>query len=64
MALPCCGNAYWLAHSTDDYYWRSLSINRRYEHIEVPAFIIGGWYDVFIRGTLENYVGLRALAGS
>jgi putative CocE/NonD family hydrolase len=56
--------AHWLAHSTDDHYWRALSINRRYERIEVPAFIIGGWYDVFIRGTLENYAGMRARAGS
>jgi putative CocE/NonD family hydrolase len=52
--------AHWLAHSTNDYYWRSLSINSRYDRIDVPAFIIGGWYDVFIRGTLENYVGMRA----
>jgi putative CocE/NonD family hydrolase len=56
--------AHWLAHSTDDHYWRGLSINRRYERIDVPAFIIGGWYDVFIRGTLENYVGMRARGGS
>jgi putative CocE/NonD family hydrolase len=52
--------AHWLAHCTDDYYWRSLSINRRYDRIDVPAFIVGGWYDVFIRGTLENFVGMRA----
>jgi putative CocE/NonD family hydrolase len=56
--------AHWVAHSTDDYYWRSLSINRHYEQIIAPAFIIGGWYDVFIRGTLENYVGMRARGGS
>jgi putative CocE/NonD family hydrolase len=56
--------AHWLAHSTDDHYWRSLSINRRYEQIEVPALIVGGWYDVFIRGTLENYVGMRTRGGS
>jgi uncharacterized protein len=52
--------AHWLAHSTDDHYWRALSVNRRYDDIDVPAFIVGGWYDVFIRGTLENYVALRA----
>ena len=56
--------SHWLAHCTDDHYWRSLSINRRYEVIEAPAFVIGGWYDVFIRGTLENYVGLRTRGGS
>jgi uncharacterized protein len=56
--------AHWLAHSTSDHYWRWLSINRRYEQIPVPALIVGGWYDVFIRGTLENYMGLRARGGS
>lgn len=56
--------AHWVAHSTDDHYWRALSINRRYEQILVPAFIVGGWYDVFIRGTLENYVGLRSRGGT
>jgi uncharacterized protein len=56
--------AHWLAHCTDDHYWRHLSINRRYEQITVPALIVGGWYDVFLRGTLENYVGMRARAGS
>jgi uncharacterized protein len=56
--------AHWLAHCTDDHYWRSLSINRRYERIEVPALIVGGWYDVFLRGTLENYMGMRQRGGS
>jgi putative CocE/NonD family hydrolase len=56
--------AHWVAHSTDDHYWRALSINRRYEQIDVPALIVGGWYDVFIRGTLENYVGMRSRGGS
>jgi hypothetical protein len=56
--------AHWLAHCTDDHYWRSLSINRRYEQIDVPALIVGGWYDVFLRGTLENYVGMQERAGS
>jgi hypothetical protein len=52
--------AHWLAHSTDDVYWQTLSINRRYDRISTPALIVGGWYDVFIRGTLANYMGLRA----
>ena len=54
----------WLAHPTDDAFWRSLSVNRRYERIEVPALVVGGWYDIFLRGTLENYAGLRAEGGS
>src|SRR3954469_11754277 len=47
----------WLSHSTDDEYWRGLSINQRYEKVDVPALNIGGWYDVFLGGTLENFQG-------
>jgi len=49
----------WLSHPTDDAYWRSLSINRRYERPQAPALNVGGWYDVFLGGTLENYMSLR-----
>jgi putative CocE/NonD family hydrolase len=54
----------WLAHPTDDAYWRALSINRRYEQIDVPAFVVGGWFDIFLGGTLENFTGLRERGGS
>jgi putative CocE/NonD family hydrolase len=54
----------WLSHPTDDEHWRSLSINRRYAAVKVPALNVGGWYDIFLRGTLENYVGMRRDAGS
>jgi putative CocE/NonD family hydrolase len=49
----------WLAHPTDDEYWRTLAINRRYASIEVPALNVGGWYDLFLAGTLENYTRVR-----
>jgi putative CocE/NonD family hydrolase len=54
----------WLSHSTDDEYWQSLAINRRYGQIDVPAFNVGGWYDIFLSGTLENFVGARREGGS
>jgi putative CocE/NonD family hydrolase len=54
----------WLDHPTDDEYWRALSINRRYPQIEVPALNVGGWYDVFLGGTLENFTGMRSEGGS
>ena len=52
----------WLEHSTDDDYWRGLSINQRYEQVQVPALNVGGWYDVFLGGTLENYRGCGVAA--
>jgi putative CocE/NonD family hydrolase len=27
--------------------------------VGVPAFNVGGWYDIFAQGTIQNYIGLR-----
>jgi putative CocE/NonD family hydrolase len=53
----------WLAHPTYDDYWRRWSIDEDYGRIAVPALHIGGWYDVFLSGTVKNFVGLRRAAG-
>jgi putative CocE/NonD family hydrolase len=53
----------WLAHPTDDAYWRALSIEPRYDAIRVPALHISGWYDIFLLGTLRNFVGMKAHGG-
>jgi hypothetical protein len=54
----------WLAHPTDDAYWQALAIDRRYADVLVPALNVGGWYDVFLGGTLENYSRMRQEGGS
>ena len=54
----------WLAHEANDEYWCSLAINRRYREIQVPALNVGGWYDLFLHGTLENYVRMRKEGGT
>jgi uncharacterized protein len=54
----------WLAHPAYDDYWRASSIEEHYDAISVPAYHVGGWYDVFLRGTLRNYLGLRAHAAT
>lgn len=50
----------WLAHPTCDEYWQAWSIRTRHARIQVPALHIGGWYDVFLEGTIENFQGIRA----
>lgn len=49
----------WLRHPSDDGYWKQWSIEERYGKITVPAFHVGGWYDMFLGGTLRNYVGIK-----
>lgn len=50
----------WQAHPEQDAFWRALSPREAHRRIAVPAFNVAGWYDVFIGGSLENFVGMRA----
>jgi putative CocE/NonD family hydrolase len=50
----------WLAHPEDDEYWRQWSIEAHHEKITIPVLAFGGWYDMFLRGTIRNFLGLRA----
>ncbi len=54
----------WLSHPTYDEYWKRLAHSEFYEQTTVPAFNIGGWYDLFLGGTLANYVGMKQRGGS
>lgn len=49
----------WLAHPDFDDYWKRLCIEEHHSQIEVPALHIGGWYDIFLGGTIRNYQGMR-----
>jgi putative CocE/NonD family hydrolase len=53
----------WLAHPNFDEYWKELSIEGHYAQIQVPVFNKGAWYDIFLGGTLKNYVRLKTEAG-
>ena len=52
----------WLAHPGDDAYWKQWSIEPHYSEMPLASLHVGGWYDVFLRGTLRNYTGMRAHA--
>jgi len=54
----------WLAHPSFDDYWKRWSIEDHYTDIQVPVFGVGAWYDIFLGGTLRNYVRLKKEAGT
>ncbi len=49
----------WLAHPEQDSYWEKVNLENYHERIRVPAFNIGGWYDIFLQGTIDNFVRMR-----
>jgi putative CocE/NonD family hydrolase len=39
---------------------RPYSVAAAYDRVQVPAYNVGGWYDLFLQGTLQNFAALRA----
>jgi hypothetical protein len=54
----------WLDHPAYDSYWKQWSIEENYANIQVPALTITAWYDIFMGGSLRNYMGMKANAGT
>jgi len=54
----------WLTHPNYDEYWKSVSIEEHFAEINVPVLTIAAWYDIFLGGSLRNYIGIKAHAGS
>lgn len=48
-----------LNHPNYDEYWAAMNIEERWGEIGVPALNMGGWYDIFVQGTLACFNGLR-----
>jgi uncharacterized protein len=54
----------WLAHPSFDDYWKQISIEDHYRQIQVPVFTEAAWYDIFLGGSLRNFVRLQTEAGT
>ena len=54
----------WAAHPDYDDYWKELCIEDHHSRVTAPALNIGGWYDIFLGGTLRNYMGMGKNGGA
>src|ERR1700685_3014398 len=54
----------WLPSPCSDAYWKQWAIEEHFQDIRVPALHIGAWYDIFLTGTLRNYMGIKARGGT
>ena len=50
----------WLAHPDHGPFWDQYKIDGNYGRLDQAVLHAGGWYDVFLGGTLHNYMGMRA----
>ena len=49
----------WLAHPLRDSYWDGISFEADYNKVSVPILSIDGWYDIFLRGDINDDAHMR-----
>jgi uncharacterized protein len=54
----------WLDHERRDSFWEGLSYAAERDRITTPALHVGGWFDLFLGGTLDNYQTLSRAAAT
>ena len=52
----------WVTHERDDDYWKAWKISEHYAEMNIKALHAGGWHDIFLKGTIQNYAGMRKLS--
>lgn len=54
----------WHDHETFDDYWEQQDTTQHYDDVDIPVLNIGGWYDIFTQGVVQNYTGMLEEGGS
>ena len=44
-------------------YWGNVSLEGKWDQVNVPAIHIGGWYDCFAQGTIDGFMGYQYRGG-
>ena len=53
----------WISHPSYDAYWREMRpVEEAYDGVSAAAYHMGGWYEVFLQGSLNNFSGMSARA--
>ncbi len=50
----------WLSHPDRDIFWDATSVGDNYSKITASVYNIGGWFDILLKGTIENYMKMTA----
>jgi putative CocE/NonD family hydrolase len=54
----------WVEHERDDDYWRRWKISDHYKELDIKALHSGGWHDIFLKGSIKNFVEMRKSAAT
>jgi putative CocE/NonD family hydrolase len=48
----------------DETYWKQFDVAPFHETFTVPTYHLASWYDIFLGGSLRNFIGMRNAGGS
>ena len=48
----------WLENPPPSDYWNEFDMSDHFGNIDIPIYHLGGWFDVFLNGTLKFYQGV------
>jgi putative CocE/NonD family hydrolase len=54
----------WVGHPAKDAYWEAVDYERRHAEMDVPALVMGGWYDLYADDVFRQFAALRATNGA
>ncbi len=54
----------WVQHEKSDDYWRTVKVSDHFAEMGVKALHGAGWHDLFLKGSIQNYAGLKANAAT
>jgi uncharacterized protein len=54
----------WFDRAEPGEYWTALDVSQSVDRIRVPALHISGWYDTYLKGSVDGFVALSNGAGS
>jgi putative CocE/NonD family hydrolase len=55
---PFCWMHDLLAHPDEDAFWDEFNFEKQYHRIDTPIYHMAGWFDIFLDGSLRNFIGL------
>jgi len=53
-----------LSRQDDEIYWRQFDVARFHSTFTAPTYHLASWFDLFLGGSLRNFMGMRAAANS
>ncbi|MCC2669491.1 MAG: putative acylase and diesterase [Armatimonadetes bacterium] len=55
--------ATFLEHPTYDDFWKGLNAEAHAEQVNAPGVFVGGWYDIFLQGSINSFTTIQQRGG-